>query len=285
MSSAEMTPEMGPEMREVIVDPGGTLLALDFDGTLAHIVDDPAQAFGQQHALDALSRLGPVVGQIAIVTGRPVQQVLELGGFDGRPGLESLVVCGQYGAERWDASDGPPHPSVDLEPVLQAIDALPAWLADHGASGARIERKGLAVGVHTRGMEPGTRDALFAPLSVLAAQLGLVAELGREVIELRASGWDKGRVVDELVAEFGVRHIVFVGDDLGDLPAFNAVDRLRSAGIGGLLVCSGSEEQAALAERADLVLDGPDGVAEWLSTLADAIESSGFGLDPGPSHP
>jgi trehalose 6-phosphate phosphatase len=174
---------------------------------------------------------------------------------------------------------------VDLEPVLRAIDVLPAWLADHGATGARIEHKGRAVGVHTRGLEPGTRDTLFAPLSVLAAQLGLVAELGREVIELRVSGWDKGRVIDELVAEFGVRHIVFVGDDLGDLPAFNAVDRMRSHGLGGLLVCSGSDEQTALAERADLVLDGPDGVAEWLSALAAAIGNSGFGLDPGPSHP
>jgi trehalose 6-phosphate phosphatase len=266
--------EMPPEIRGVVEDPRGTLLALDFDGTLAHIVDDPTQAFGQRRALDALARLGPLVGQIAIVTGRPVHQVLALGGFDGRPGLESLIVCGQYGAERWDASDGPPHLSAELEPVLRAVEVLPQWLADHGAAEARLERKGLAVAVHTRGMEPGTRDALFAPLAVLAAQLGLVAELGREVIELRASGWDKGRVIDELVAELGARHIVFIGDDLGDLPAFRAVERLRASGLDGLLLCSGSEEQTALLERADLVLDGPDGVAAWLSDLADVLETN-----------
>jgi trehalose 6-phosphate phosphatase len=270
------------ELAAVVGDPAGTLLALDFDGTLAHIVDDPAQAFGHHHAADALARLGPLVGQVAIVTGRPVRQVLELGGFDGRPGLASLVVCGQYGAERWDASGGPPRPSMELEPVRRAIDVLPAWLAEHGAAKARIEDKGLAVAIHTRGMEPGTRDALFAPLSALAAELDLIAELGREVIELRASGWDKGRVLDELVAEFAVRHIVFVGDDLGDLPAFAAVERMRRNGLGGLLVCSGSEEQTALAERADLVLDGPDGVAAWLGDLADALE---FGLEQGRSHP
>lgn len=270
------------EMAAVVGDPAGTLLALDFDGTLAHIVDDPAQAFGHHHAAEALARLGPLVGQVAIITGRPVRQVLELGDFDGRPGLESLVVCGQYGAERWDASDGPPHPSMELESVRRAIDVLPAWLAEHGAGEARIEDKGLAVAIHTRGMEPGTRDALFAPLSALAAELDLIAELGREVIELRASGWDKGRVLDELVAEFAVRYIVFVGDDLGDLPAFAAVERMRTDGLGGLLVCSGSDEQTALAERADLVLDGPDGVAAWLGDLADALE---FGLEQGRSHP
>jgi trehalose 6-phosphate phosphatase len=269
------------ELTAVVEDPRGTLLALDFDGTLAHIVDDPARAFGHRHAVEALARIGPLIGQIAIVTGRPVHQVLELGGLEGRPGLETLVVCGQYGAERWDAGDGTAPPSVVLEPVRRAIDELPGWLASHGAAGARIEDKGIAVAVHTRGMgPPGTdhsvRDALVPPLSVLAADLGLVIELGREVIELRASGWDKGRVLDELVREFAVRHVIFAGDDLGDLPAFDAVERMRATGIGGLLVCSASDEQSALIERADLVVDGPEGVAVWLGGLADALE---FGLE------
>jgi trehalose 6-phosphate phosphatase len=261
------------------------LLALDFDGTLSHIVDDPAQAFGHAHAIDAVARLGPLLGQVAIVTGRPVRQVLELSGFRGRAGLERLIVCGQYGAERWAADDGQPPTSSSLEPVRQVLTILPQWLAARGAADVRIEPKGLAVALHTRGLAKGTRDELFAPLSALAAEHGLVAELGREVIELRSSEWDKGRVIDELASEFAVRHIIFAGDDLGDIPAFDAVERIRSTGVGGLLVCSASGEQAALAERADLVLDGPDGVAEWLSTLADAIESSGFGLDQGPSHP
>lgn len=271
-----MSSDLSPEMRPVVEDPRGTLLALDFDGTLAHIVDDPAQAFGHQHAVEALARIGPLIGQVAIVTGRPVHQVLELGGFDGRPGLEALVVCGQYGAERWEASDGTAAPTVMLEPVGEALKVLPEWLAAHGAPDARIEAKGLAVAVHTRGMGSGVRDSLIAPLSELASGLGLVAELGREVIELRAGGWDKGRVLDELVREFSIRQVVFAGDDLGDLPAFDAVERMRSVGnpaaIGGLLICSASDEQSALVERADLVLDGPEGVAAWLGGLADALE-------------
>jgi trehalose 6-phosphate phosphatase len=267
MVSAEMTPGM-----TVVGNPRGTLLALDFDGTLAHIVDDPDLAFGHRHAIDALARIGPLIGQIAIVTGRPVHQVVELGGFVARPGLESLIVCGQYGAERWNASDGPPTPSVVLEPVRRALEVLPDWLTSHAAADARVESKGLAVAVHTRGMGPGVRDALVSPLSELAARLGLVVELGREVIELRVAGWDKGRVIEQLVDELAARHVIFAGDDLGDLPAFDAVDRMRAGGIGGLLVCSASDEQSALIDRADLVLDGPEGVAQWLGGLADALE-------------
>jgi trehalose 6-phosphate phosphatase len=257
----------------VVADPGGTLLALDFDGTLAHIVDDPATAFGHSHAVEALARLSPMLGRVAIVTGRPVHQVLELGGFLDRPGFEHLVVCGQYGAERWDAIDGAPPPSDLVAPVQRALETLPGWLSEHGVPDARLESKGLAVAVHTRGLGGGIRDQLTGPLTTFAAGLGLTVELGREVIELRLPGWDKGRVLEGLVDEFDVRHIVFAGDDLGDLPAFDAVDRLRRRGYSGMLVYSASAEQTSLAERADLVLDGPDGVAAWLGWLADALEA------------
>ena len=260
------------DLAVVLADPGGTLLALDFDGTLAHIVDDPATAFGHAHAVDALARLGPLLGRVAIVTGRPVHQVLELGGFLDRPGFEHLVVFGQYGAERWDAVDGAPPPSDLVAPVQQALDTLPAWRAEHGVPEARLESKGLAVAVHTRGLGDGIRDHLVEPLTRLATGLGLTVELGREVIELRLPGWDKGRVLEGLVDEFDVRHVVFAGDDLGDLPAFDAVDRLRDRGYSGVLVYSASAEQTVLAERADVVLDGPDGVASWLGGLADALE-------------
>jgi trehalose 6-phosphate phosphatase len=262
----------GADLALVVADPGGTLLALDFDGTLAHIVDGPTTAFGHAHAVDALARLSPLLGRVAIVTGRPVRQVLELGGFLNRPGFEHLVVCGQYGAERWDAVDGAPPPSDLVAPVQQALATLPGWLVEHGVPDARLESKGLAVAVHTRGLGQGVRDRLIEPLTTLAAGLGLTVELGREVIELRLPGWDKGRVLEGLVDEFDVRHVVFAGDDLGDVPAFDAVDRLRGRGYSGFLVFSASSEQTALAERADLVLDGPDGVAAWLGRLADALE-------------
>jgi trehalose 6-phosphate phosphatase len=65
---------------------------------------------------------------------------------------------------------------------------------------------------------------------------------------------------------------VFIGDDLGDLAAFAAVETLRGAGLPGLLVCSGSTEVTEVAERADLVVDGPAGVAELLQALADELE-------------
>ncbi len=260
------------EVDAVVADPAGTLLALDFDGTLAHVVDDPSMAFAHAHAIDALARLGPLLGRVAIITGRPVRQALELGGFADRPGFEALVVSGQYGAERWDAATGVTHVPEHPEPVRQLAATLPGWLAEQGAEHVRVEDKGLAVAIHTRGLEAGLIDELAGPLSELAAEYGLTVERGRQVVELRSPGPDKGQALEQLTGEIGARHVVFAGDDLGDLPAFDAVDRLRATGLTGLLVCSASTEQDVLVARADLVLDGPDAVAVWLGALADALE-------------
>ncbi|MCW2831307.1 MAG: otsB [Aeromicrobium sp.] len=257
----------------VLADPSGTLLALDFDGTLSHIVDDPAQAFAHPRSVTALGRIGKIVGQVAVVTGRPVDQALELGGFAGRPGLEHLVIYGQYGAERWDARDDQPVRPDRPDSIVRLSELLPAWLARHGADDIRIEDKGLAIALHARGLGEGVLDDLAEPLAELARDLGVTIEPGRQVVELRAPGIDKGDAVRLLVAELGARQVVFAGDDLGDLPAYDAVDALRAEGVVGLLVCSASAEQDALVARADLVLEGPDAVAAWLEELADELEA------------
>lgn len=253
----------------VVADPAATLLALDFDGTLAHIVDDPTQAYAQEHAIAALSRLGNTLGQIAIITGRPVAQALTLGGFVGLAGLDRLVILGQYGAEQWRATDGDPAAIQPPAAIARLVEMLPGWLVQHDADHVRLEDKGLAVALHTRGIDPEALEKLAGPLEALAAELGLVVEPGRQVMELRMPGADKGHALRALVEETGARHVIFAGDDLGDLPAFDVVDELRSEGLDGLLICSASTEQDALVARADIVLDGPDAVATWLEELAD----------------
>jgi trehalose 6-phosphate phosphatase len=108
-------------------------------------------------------------------------------------------------------------------------------------------------------------------LQRLADEVGLVVEPGRMVLELRPPGVDKGGALHGLVEELGVRTVVFAGDDLGDLAAFDAVDQLRAQGLHGLLICSGSIEENALAERADVLVEGPDGVVALLRALAQML--------------
>lgn len=262
----------------VLSQPGGAVVVLDFDGTLAPIVADPEQARAHPRTLDALSTLAPHIASVAVLTGRPAAVAVRLGGFAGAPGLEHLTVLGHYGTERWDAATGTvtapaPHPGV------AAVRAeLPGFLDRHGASqGTWVEEKGRAVAVHTRrAADPQAAfDALREPLADLATRHGLIVEPGRLVLELRPPGMDKGVALQEYVRETGATSVLYAGDDLGDLPAFAAVEKLRQNGIPGLLVCSGNgtEEVTEIAERADLVVDGPAGVVHLLHVLGQAVVS------------
>ncbi|CAM5556325.1 trehalose-phosphatase [Streptomyces griseomycini] len=261
-------------LEALLARPGRALVALDFDGTLAPIVPDPEQARAHPDAVPALAALAPKVAAVAVVTGRPAGVAVRHGGFAGVPGLEHLVVLGHYGAERWDAVTGTvtapaPHPGV-----AAARAELPGLLDRVGAwRGTWIEEKGRAVAVHTRrAADPQAAfEALREPLTDLAARHGLIVEPGRMVLELRPPGMDKGVALAEYAREIGAESVLYAGDDLGDLPAYAAVDKLRADGTPGLLVCSGSDEVTELRERADVVVDGPAGVVALLRSLAARI--------------
>ncbi|MEV6698917.1 MULTISPECIES: trehalose-phosphatase [unclassified Streptomyces] len=260
----------------LLSDPARAVIALDFDGTLAPIVPDPEQARAHPGAVRALAALAPQVASVAVITGRPAGVAVRHGGFAGIPGLEHLVVLGHYGAERWDAVTGTVHAPAPHPGVAAVRAELPGVLESVGAwRGTWIEEKGRAVAVHTRrAADPQAAfEALRAPLSDLAARHGLIVEPGRLVLELRPPGMDKGAALSAYVREVGATSVLYGGDDLGDLSAFAAVDELRKDGVPGLLVCSGSSEVTELAERADVVVDGPEGVVGLLSGLAGAISS------------
>jgi trehalose 6-phosphate phosphatase len=262
-------------LKAILRSPSQTLLASDFDGTLAPIVEDPERAYADPDAVAALGRLGERVGAIVVITGRPARTAVDLGRFREVAGLDSMIVVGQYGVERWDAATDeyriPPDP-----PQLSGVAAeLPKILDSLRLGEARIEDKGRAIAVHTRSLpDPNAALATLAdPLADLADRYGLVLTPGKSVWELRIPGVDKGATLRAIVDETAARHVIFAGDDLGDLPAFRAVRELAAEGVDGLLVCSASTEEDALTELSDVIVDGPAGFAAWLNELADQLSA------------
>ncbi|GAQ54626.1 trehalose-phosphatase [Streptomyces acidiscabies] len=245
--------------------PSHSLLAFDFDGTLAPIVDDPEKSRPYPGALEALAALAEKGARIAVITGRPAEVAVRYGQFEG---IAGMTVLGHYGAERWEQRTGqitapPPPPALD-----DVRRELPGIL---GTTDAWVEEKGRAVAVHTRrAKDPqGLWETLREPITQLATRHGLIVEPGRMVLEIRPAGMDKGAALKSLVEETGVTAVLYAGDDLGDLPAFDAVDALRANNTPGVLVCSGSNEVTALSNRADLIVDGPPGVVELLTQLVN----------------
>jgi trehalose 6-phosphate phosphatase len=96
---------------------------------------------------------------------------------------------------------------------------------------------------------------------------------------------DKGAALAGLAAERAARSVLFCGDDLGDLAAFAAVRQLRADGVPGCTVASASAESPQVADAADLVVPGPDGVVDLLTTLAGRLRQSQQGRTARVSRP
>ncbi|WP_104105430.1 trehalose-phosphatase [Nocardioides sp. 616] len=276
------TPEVAALYAELVRVAPELVIGLDFDGTLAPIVEDPTQAHIHPDAPELLVELAELVGGIAVITGRPARQALALGDLDeigtriADMGKE-FVVLGQYGNERWSSRERrvvSPRPPAGLAAFLREV---PWLLRRADAVGAYVEQKGLAVALHTRRLDdPATIFARLVPVvQEVAGRHGLTVEPGRLVVEVRAPGMHKGIAVAGLVERLGAGGFLFAGDDLGDIEAFNQVRDLRAAGMPAMVVCSdGGDGPDILNELADLVVDGPDGVLALLRQLRDDIAAS-----------
>ncbi|MFI6111952.1 trehalose-phosphatase [Kitasatospora sp. NPDC051164] len=265
--------EAGREgVRAILRAPREAVIGLDFDGTLAPIVADPSRARAHPGVAGALRVLASSVRSVVVVTGRPALLAVEYGGLAGVPGV---VVLGHYGAERWEDGE---VTAPEVHPGVAGVrEVLPGVLARAGApAGTGVEDKGRSVAVHTRrtAAPEEALELLRAPVGELAAEYGLVVEPGRLVLELRPPGVDKGAALTGFLRERGARSVLYAGDDLGDVAAFAAVEKLRGEGVAGLLVCSGAVGDAPvreLADRADLVVPGPAGVVALLESLGEAL--------------
>lgn len=245
----------------------GAWLGLDFDGSLAPIVDDPAAARILPASREALARLVPVLGGVAVVSGRPAAFLAEQVDLDG------VTCAGIYGLERWH--DG----TVVLDPAVAKWAPVVEQAAEEAARalpGVLVERKGaVAVTVHWR-TAPEQGPAAAAWAAAAARRLGLHVLPGRMAAELRPPvPVDKGSTVAGLAA--GMAAAVFAGDDAGDLAAFAALRRLAATRqvttavtIG---VASAESPEEVLAQ--DVVVDGPAGLAALLTQLADALSAPG----------
>jgi trehalose 6-phosphate phosphatase len=242
-------------------------ICLDFDGTLSPVVDDPQAARPLQGIVELLEPLARRFAAVAIISGRPAPYLAEHLGASG------VRYLGLYGLQEVHLGQIAVDPR--LEAARPTVAAAEAALRDSPAvreSGAWLEDKIYSVAVHTRRVPD--RDRWADPVDRTARQIaeehGLELIPGKLVWELRpAVRGDKGDAVRRVVAESGARTAVVVGDDLGDLPAFAAVAQLVEEGHTGLRVAVRSEEAPHdLLAAADLVLEGPKGVLEFLRRLA-----------------
>lgn len=247
-------------------DPVHAGLYLDFDGTLAPIVTEPARSRLAAGLEDVLAGLAQQLGLVALVSGRPAAFLAE------RASIPGVLLIGLYGLEEW--RDGSPRVRPEAGAWRQAVAEAREVLAGRFSAfeGVHVEDKGLAVAVHWRNAADHVtaEAAVTAIVTELAAQTGLALVSGKLVWELRPPvSWDKGSVVTSTARELGLERVVYVGDDFGDLPAFAAA---RELGGRAVAVDYGVETPPEVLAAADLRLDGAQQVADLLTDLATALQ-------------
>ncbi|MDE2148560.1 MAG: trehalose-phosphatase [Gammaproteobacteria bacterium] len=232
-------------------------LFLDFDGTLAEIAPRPDQVrvdAGLPGLLERLSRA--LDGAVAVITGRPLQQI------DALLAPLRLPGAGLHGAQLRPLTDAAvqldDHP--DIATARRRLNACkPA--DDH----VWIEDKGAVLSLHFRDA-PQAAEASRRAVEAAARGLDVDVMAGKSVYEVRPHGVDKGAAIRLLMSTpvFGGRRPVFAGDDVTDEDGFAVV---RS--LGGLTVKVGRGDTGAQWRCVN-----PAALGAWLAREAARLESA-----------
>ena len=242
---------------------------LDFDGTLAPVVDRPDMAAlsdSMRRIVGTLAERCPVI----VISGRDRRDVHE------RVGLDNLVYAGSHGFDiAWpDNGTEPLADCTDFRDLLEEVgEALERKLGP--VDGVIIEPKSCSVAVHYRlTNEAGAVAVKAAVKGLLANHPRLRGVSGKKVYEiLPGLDWDKGKAVLWMLKALDLDGPdvmpVYVGDDITDEDAFNA---LEGRGI-RVYVSDGMDGDAPPA--ADYYVENPDEVGLLLTFLADRENGGG----------
>lgn len=222
------------------------LVTCDFDGTLAPIVNNPADARMLPEAAAALTALADLPDvEVALVSGRALGVLRTLSAVP-----PTIHLVGSHGAE---FDTGFAH-DVDEDLLARIIDALNEIASDR--PGVAVETKPASVALHVRNANPDDGEAALEEARRASADWDAHATAGKAVLEFAVIRTDKGDAVDILRDQTASTAVVFLGDDVTDEKAFA---RMRDTDIG---VKVGPGETSA-----GFRIESPDQVAAALDYL------------------
>lgn len=225
------------------------LVTSDFDGTLAPIVNNPADARPLPEAAAALEELAGLPDTVAaLISGRALSVLRELSGLSA-----GVQAVGSHGAE---FDTGFAH-DIDTALLAEMVETLNSIAA--GRPGVTVETKPASVALHVRNASDADGAAALALATEAAGSWDAHTTAGKAVLEFAVIVTDKGEAVDILRNRCAATAVVFLGDDVTDEKAFR---RMRDGDIG---IKIGPGETLA-----DFRVDSPADVAAVLRYLADA---------------
>jgi len=254
-------------------EPAG--LITDIDGTISEIALTPGDARVEDSARAALRKLTSQLALVAIVTGRSATAGSEI------VGIEGLTYIGNHGMERVKGTTRWDHPiaRASSDALIAALAEVAGELDALGMSeGLIFENKRLSGSIHYR-LSPypeAVRAALLDATGRAVQDRELVLTEGRLIVELRPNVLiNKGTAIRDLVNEFGLRSVVFFGDDLTDVDGFRVIRLMREAGeVRGIRVgVLATETQPAVLAEVDVTVEGVKACVQVMEAIADALDA------------
>lgn len=245
------------------------LVACDYDGTIAPIVDDPMKALPLRETAVALRGLAALPQtEVAVISGRSLRDLAMLSRLPAE-----IHLVGSHGTE-FDIDF-----ALDLDPALRErrsalLEALATLVAAHPQ--VTLEKKPASVAVHYRGLPDAEADTVLTALDTIADHVGdLTVRHGKKVCELLLIPTDKGKALGTVRATVAATAVMFLGDDVTDEDAFRTLqgpDLAVKVGDGATI--------------APFRVDSPDDVAVLLAALATrrADWLAGAGVTPIDQH-
>lgn len=235
------------------------LVALDFDGTLAPVVDKPDQARATPEAREAVLRLLAMPNtRVALISGRSIQSLEQVADLPDR-----TLLVGSHGIElRLDAAAGSVALQASELRQVQVMGEVLGRVAD-SFDQVWLEPKPAGFALHTRlATENDSRMAHLVALRETAAEIDdVTVRRGKDVLEFSVRSTTKGEAVAHLREYTTATAVFFAGDDVTDEDAFAAL----AADDVGLKSGDG-------VTLANFRVPGPLQVAFALALLADLRE-------------
>lgn len=218
-----------------VLDSGEFLLGLDFDGTLASLVEHPDLAVPDPCAVDLIAELASSdTIEVAVISGRAKQDLKARFGE-----VKGVVLVGEHGNDMGGAT----APNK----IVSQAKAFIRQLAEE-AGGATVEVKPNSVTFHYRHLEEEEAEPFLDRIREWASSREEIRLLeGKKVVELTAATSDKGDAIKKLA---GNRPIVYLGDDVTDETVF----KVLGPGDIGIKVGEGSTGASHRVEDVDGVV-------------------------------
>lgn len=258
-----MSAELADDVRSAVARIAASdllLVALDFDGTLAPLADDPMSVRmppATRAAVAAVLDAPDTV--VAFVSGRSLVDLRVIAEHrDDSP----IFLAGSHGAEFWTPGEGrSSHEEDEADATLRDTLREHAERATAHLEGVWIEPKTFGMGVHTRKASAEAAEEANRLVDALVAEEAphWRRRTGHNIVEFAFRHEGKDSAIAELRLRTRANAVLFAGDDVTD------EDALGSLGPSDLGVRVGDAPTAATLRVPDI-----EALATLLEDLAAA---------------